>query len=244
VGLIFASSLLWLPPTAGASRDFARIRQGGVLLLAMCFAGIVLLILFRLKSETIIPWAEARLNDWPRVPIKVKRALIGFVDQLARALRILANARELAVTIGWTAILWGSIAFANLLVFRAFHLQVGGLQIGLTDALFVLGFSMVGSAVPTPGGAAGAFHAATAAGLIFLGIAKEQAAAVVIVLHLVDFGPGAVFGLFYFLRGEISLARLRELMKPEAVEHAVEDEKIVPVKTLDKTKLETAGARE
>ena len=86
----------------------------------------------------------------------------------------------------------------------------------------------MGSAVPTPGGAAGAFHAATGAGLFFLGVEKEQAAAVAIVLHLVDFGPAALFGLFYFLRGDVNLERLRSLTKPEGVEHAIEDEKIVP----------------
>jgi uncharacterized membrane protein YbhN (UPF0104 family) len=129
------------------------------------------------------------------------------------------------VTIGWTALLWGSVALANLLVFRAFHLQVSGRHFGFTESLFVLGFSMVGSAVPTPGGAAGAFEAATGGALVFLGVELEQAAAVAIVLKVVDFGPAAAFGLFYFLRGEISLARLRELTKPEAVEHAVEDER-------------------
>jgi uncharacterized membrane protein YbhN (UPF0104 family) len=164
------------------------------------------------------------------------------LDQLARALRILADARDLSVTIGWTALLWGSIVVANLLVFRAFHLEVSGRRFGFTEAFFILGWSMVGSAVPTPGGAAGAFHAATGAGLVFLGIAKEQAAAVAIVLHLVDFGPAAAFGLFYFLRGDISLARLREMTKPEAVEHAVEDEPVVPDAALAKKELQTIGA--
>ena len=103
---------------------------------------------------------------------------------------------------------------------------------------------MVGSAVPTPGGAAGAFHAATGAGMVFLGVEKEQAAAVAIVLHLVDFGPAGVFGLYYFLRREISLKRLRELITAEAVEHAVEDEKIVPVGEFDKGNLETASLRD
>ena len=78
-----------------------------------------------------------------------------------------------------------------------------------------------------PGGAAGAFHAATAAALILLGVPRDQAAAVAIILHLVDFGPAAVFGVFYFLRGDVSLARLRGLMSVETVEHAVEDEPIV-----------------
>ena len=86
---------------------------------------------------------------------------------------------------------------------------------------------MIGSAIPTPGGAAGAFHAATAGALILLGVARDQAAAISIVLHLVDFAPAALFGLFYFLRGDVNFGRLRQMLSAEAVEHAVEDDRIV-----------------
>src|SRR5688500_19877059 len=94
---------------------------------------------------------------------------------------------------------------------RAFHLQIG-----VAEAIFVLGWALVGSLVPTPGGAAGAFHAATAGALIFLGVAKETAAGVSIVMHLVDFGPALVFGLIYVVRGDINVRRLRTLTSPEA----------------------------
>ena len=89
----------------------------------------------------------------------------------------------------------------------------------------MLGWALVGSLVPTPGGAAGAFHAATAGALIFLGVDVETAAAISIVMHLVDFGPAFIFGLVYLLRGDINLSRLRSLTSSEAVEHAVEDER-------------------
>ena len=59
-----------------------------------------------------------------------------------------------------------------------------------------------------------------------LGAQTDQAAAVAIILHLVDFAPAAIFGLFYFLRGEINVGQLRSLISTEAVEHAVEDEKV------------------
>lgn len=240
----FALNLLWLRPVAGAERDLGRIRQVGVLLVALGICAVISLILFRLNSTKIIGWFERRFDNWSRMPLRLKRALLDLMDQLARALGILVSARELALTIGWTVLLWGSVALANLLVFRAFHLQVSGRQFGFTESLFVLGFSMVGSAVPTPGGAAGAFEAATGGALVFLGIELEQAAAVAIVLKVVDFAPAAVFGLFYLLRGEISLARLRELIKPEAVEQAVEGEKIAPAKASGKHKLEILGARD
>jgi uncharacterized membrane protein YbhN (UPF0104 family) len=152
---------------------------------------------------------------------------------------VLVNARELAVTVGWTAMVWLGISLANWLVLRAF-----GLPFGITETIFVLGWSLVGSLVPTPGGAAGAFHAATAGALIFLGVARETAAAVSIVMHLVDFGPALIFGVFYMIRGDINLSRLRSLTSSEAVEHAVEDEKIVPDEVFGQTKLEAAAARE
>jgi len=118
--------------------------------------------------------------------------------------------------------MWGSVCVANLLVCRAF-----GVPFGFSQVFFVLGWSMVGSAVPTPGGAAGAFHAVTAAALVLLGVGRDQAAAMAIIMHLVDFSPAALFGLFYFLRGEVNLERLRALISVKAVEHAVEDEKVV-----------------
>jgi hypothetical protein len=110
-----------------------------------------------------------------------------------------------------------------MLVIRAF-----GIPFGMSETIFVLGWSLVGSLVPTPGGAAGAFHAATAAGLIFLGVARETAAAIAIVMHFVDFGPAVFFGFFYFIRGDLNLERLRSLASPEGVEHAVEDEALEP----------------
>jgi uncharacterized membrane protein YbhN (UPF0104 family) len=153
---------------------------------------------------------------------RLKHAVLSILDQLATALGVLGNVRELAPTIVLSLLLWFSVAFANLLIFRAF-----GLPFGMSQALFVLGWSTVASAVPTPGGAAGAFHAATGAALVLLGARPEQAAAIAIVLHLVDFAPAALFGLFYFLRGDINIARLRSLTSTSAVEHAVEDEKVV-----------------
>lgn len=225
VVFIFAVNLLWFQPTSGNASDFRHIRQLGLVLVGAGAVGLVMLLLFRLKSRQIIGWID---NGFGWLPARVKKALVSLLDQLARALKVLSHPRDLAVTIGWTLLLWGSVVVGNLFIFWAFHLQVSGRSFSFTESLFILGWSMLGSAVPTPGGAAGAFHAATGAGLFFLGVEKEHAAAVAIVLHLVDFGPAALFGLYYFLTGHVNLEKLRNLTKGEAVEHAVEDEQIVP----------------
>jgi len=216
--------------------ELSRVRLTGVVLVLAAIVGLVFLAWFKRRSETVISWLDGGFTR-VRIPVRVKRGIISLLQQLAIALRVLSNRRELAVTAGWSLLLWFSIAIANLLVFRAF-----GMRFGFSQVLFILGWSMVGSVVPTPGGAAGAFHAATAAGLLFLGIGREQAAGVTIILHLVDFAPAVIFGLYYFLRGDINIARLRALASTESVEHAVEDEKIKPIPAIRVEELETAVA--
>ena len=221
VVLFFAVNLLWFRPSPDMASDFGRARMAGLVFLGVLILGIAVLIWFRRRSQAVIKWLDQRISAGSRLKIRAKRALLSTLEQLATALSVLSNIRQLAISIGWSLLLWFSVVVANLLVCRAF-----GLRFGISQVLFVLGCSMVGSVVPTPGGAAGAFHAATGAALVLLGVRREQAAAVAIVLHLVDFGPAALFGLFYFLRGDVNLARLRSLTSATAVEHAVEDEKV------------------
>jgi glycosyltransferase 2 family protein len=221
VALIFAVNLLWFSPPHSSGPQLARIRIAGSAMVILLALAVGLLIWFRSRSASVIGWLDLKVPGQSRLSGRLKRALLSVLDQLATALGVLGHVRELVLTIGLSLLLWFSVAFANLLIFRAF-----GLPFGMSEALFVLGWSMVASAVPTPGGGAGAFHAATGAALVLLGVGIDKAAAVAIVLGLVDFAPAAFFGFFYFLRGDVSIGRLRSMMTVSNVEHAVEDEKV------------------
>ncbi|MFS8084128.1 MAG: lysylphosphatidylglycerol synthase transmembrane domain-containing protein [Acidobacteriota bacterium] len=218
---IFAVNLLWLAPSAGRTEEFSRARIVGWGLVALLAIIVALLIWFKRRSTNVIGWLDQKIRGKSHLGARLKRAVLSTLEQLATALSVLSDRRQLAISAGLSVLLWASVALGNLLVCRAF-----GLSFGVSQILFVMGWSMVGSAVPTPGGAAGAFHAATGAALVLLGVPQAQAAAVAIILHLVDFAPAALFGLFYFLRGDINVSRLRALISVRAVEHAVEDEKV------------------
>jgi uncharacterized protein (TIRG00374 family) len=218
---IFALNLLWLKPSAHTAEAFSQARTVGWLLVGLLAVIVVLLIWFKRRSSRAIVWLDRKVSGKSRLGARLKHAVLSTLEQLATALSVMSNIRQLTFSVGLSVLLWGSVALGNLLVCLAF-----GLPFGISQILFVMGWSMVGSAVPTPGGAAGAFHAATGAALVLLGVAREQAAAVAIILHLVDFAPAALFGLFYFLRGDINITRLRALISVRSVEHAVEDEKI------------------
>ncbi len=239
VAILFAANLLWFKPPGNSDIEFGRVRIAGLLLLIATLLGLFALTQYRRKASRVIAWLRPRLDGRRFVPTRLARAIISILEQLAGALRVLVDARELAITVGWTAVVWVTIGVASLLVFRAF-----GLPFGMSETIFVLGWALVGSLVPTPGGAAGAFHAATAAGLIFLGVPRETAAAVAIVLHMIDFSPAIVFGFIYLVKGDINISRIRSVTSSEAVEHAVEDQPIVSEEIFTMSELEPVGTRD
>ena len=213
VVLLFAVNLAWFSSAAGNEIDLARVRQVGLALLVATLAGLATLVLFERHSHALISWTSKKLSRLRFVPERLSRFFISALEQLAAALRVLSNPVELMATLFWTALLWSAIVAANLLIIRSF-----GVQFGIRETVFMLGWALVGSAVPTPGGAAGAFHAATTAGLVFLGVKHEHAAAISIFVHLVDFAPALLLGLYYLINGDISLAHLRRLTSTKAVE--------------------------
>lgn len=205
VVLLFAANLLFLRLPGVEEGALARVREAGAVCLAGALLGFAALLWFRRRAGAVAGWLDARFERWPAPLARAGRVATGLLAQLADTLGVFTDARAALATVGWTAALWGVITAANLLVLRAF-----GLPLGVGETVFVLGWSLVGSLLPTPGAGAGTYHAATAHGLVYyLGAGKSEADAATIVLHLVVFGSSLAFGLYYFLRGGVSLARLR-----------------------------------
>lgn len=209
----FALNLLWMDAPPGHSTEFENVKFVGILLLAGAVAGFIGLFVYQRFSIPIINFLEAR-SDRLFISGKIKRVVISLAKHLATSLLILKDLREFLLVSFWTLTLWLAIALPTWFVLLAFDLPLN-----FSHSLFIMGFAAVSSVIPTPGGAAGAFHAATAGGLLFLlGEGQgmiEKAAAVSIVMHLVYFAPAVFFGIYYFIHGDISLERLKRLLTSE-----------------------------
>lgn len=212
----FSVNLLWFDAPPGREKEFGYVKLVGNLMLAGTALGFLGLYIYQRFSPRFIAWAEGA-TDRKFFPRRIRRLLISLMRQLAASLKILKNWREIFAVVFWTTMLWLSIAIPTWFVILAFDLPV---RITLSGALFVMGWAAIGSLIPTPGGAAGAFHAVTAGGLIFLNVSTKDAAAVSIVMHLVYFAPALLFGFYYFFHGDISIAQFRSLLSSE---HAVEE---------------------
>lgn len=207
IAVMFAAALLFVQPSGGdAGARFALMRRAGFLMLVGAIVGIFCLILLRRFAPRIANWVETRTKTRAGIVASTGRLLTNLLRGLADALGVFTNIRALFATIGWTTLLWSIITVIHMLVLSAF-----GLRLGVASAIFVMGCSLVGSLVPTPGGAAGTYHAATAGGLALLGAAEERAVAAAFVLHLVVWSPALVFGIYFFLRSGVNLGRLREV---------------------------------
>ena len=212
----FAVNLLWFTPPAGRESDFHYVATVGYVLLGAVVLGFVGLVAYQKLSGRIIRWV-ARITDRNIFPKRIRRIVLSILEKLSHALSILQDWREMLLVSFWSFTLWLAISVPTWLVLLAFDLPFS-----FSDSLVIMGVAAVSSVIPTPGGAAGAFHTATAASLIFLrpDMRHEDAAAVSIAMHLVYFAPALVFGLYYFLHGDISIERFRSLLSSE---HAVEE---------------------
>lgn len=207
IAMMFAASLLFVRAEVDETgARFAVMRRAGLLMLAGTIIGIICLALLRHYAPFVIRQLKARFENGSGIVARGGRMLTNLFEQLANALGVFTDVRALLSTVGWTTLLWTIITVVHLLVLRAF-----GLPLGIPETIFVMGCSLVGSLVPTPGGAAGTYHAATAGGLALLGVAEERAVATAFIMHLVVWSPALLFGLYYFLRSGVDFKRLREV---------------------------------
>ena len=217
---LFSVSLLFfdLPDDQAVSwQKVGGTRTLGFLLLSGVLVGVIVLVLLRLKAEPILVWIESHSV---RLPQKLIRPVLNFLRHLIDGLSVLLNLRELATTILYTIGVWSLVSSTTWLALYAF-----GLSFSLKQTLFVLGFGLVGSIVPTPGGSAGAFHAAAAKAFEFLGVEPNLAASVAIVYHLIAFGPPFLLALYYLIRHDISYKQLREMLASESQPQTLTHEK-------------------
>ena len=207
VAFMFAINLLFFAPPPGSTIDsvtLQRIHLTGILMTIGVCIGIGVLVLFRAKAAVAVSLLD-RLLGW--APSALRRAVVNLISHLGEGLRVLTSTRELMLSAFYTVLVWTAVTAATWLVAFAFRLDLS-----LSSTIFVLGFGLVGSLVPTPGGSAGAFHAAAAAGLIVLGIGRNLAGSISIVLHFIAFGSPFLIGLFFIVRDGLGLGGLRELM--------------------------------
>src|SRR5205807_4082442 len=125
----------------------------------------------------------------------------------------IGNWSDLALSVFYSALHWFVVLLVYLWVSRAFGGTLAAIDMG--DAMLVLAFTLVGSAVQLPGVGGGSQVAAFLAYTAVFGVEKEAAAAASIVLWLITFAACSLAGVPLLVHEGLSLGKLRELAEHE-----------------------------
>jgi len=198
--------------TAGKLESAARTT--GTLLFAGILAAIVFLVYLRVHGSL---WLEARLTGWLRSKgwrSTVARILIGFVG----GVQTIKSWSDLFLAVFYSALHWFLIVAIYFLTLHAFGGTLHALSLG--DAMLVVAFSLVGSAVQLPAVGGGSQLASFVVLTAIFNVDAASATVAAMVIWLVTFASSALAGVPLLLQEGFSLGQLRAMGREEKQEEA------------------------
>jgi uncharacterized protein (TIRG00374 family) len=200
--LLLAAFLVWFDPGLEArdSAVFSAIRYGGLVMTPVALGTLVLMFVMAGHPERLHAWL---LKAERVLPAKVAGMIAGLVRTLAEGFAVVRSPWRVLAALGWSLVLWLSIAAGLWLVAVGF-----GIPMPFTGSWLMLAPLVVGVAVPTPGGVGG-FHEAFRIGATsFFGADNDTAVGAAIVLHAISVLPVVIVGLLFIIQDGLKIGGL------------------------------------
>jgi len=180
------------PPAMGqldaeATRNLRILSLSGYVLGAGLLVGtVVVLALFRFQGQFV----DSVTRPIGRLRASWRAPLASFLNHFLDGLRVLQRPRDLLVTMAASLVIWYVIYWQVRVALLAFDIDLP-----LRAGYFLVTLSVIGLAIPTPGGIGG-MHKAIQLGLTaFFAVELNTATAAAIVYHAICFVPITVIGL-------------------------------------------------
>jgi uncharacterized protein (TIRG00374 family) len=197
----------------GSSRTLATAaKTTGSFLFVGVLVAIVVLVYLRLHGTGLL---ERRLHGW-RAHHGWRSKVAGIILGFARGVQTIRTWSELALAVSYSTLHWFGVAWIYVWISRSLGGKLA--TIGLGDALLVLAFTMVGSAVQLPGVGGGSQLACFLAYTTIFGVEKEPAAAAAILIWLITFAGCSLAGVPLLIHEGMSLGELRRMAEREEKE--------------------------
>jgi uncharacterized protein (TIRG00374 family) len=177
-------------------------RRYGWFFLATFVVLLALLVALQQLPERTIAVVSTLLVPLPeRVSSLAERAIRQFAEGLAS----LQSGAAIALALGYSLAVWLTLAITFGLGISALELPVPWVR----GALSLTAIVAIAVAIPGGPGFIGMFQVGCEVALGVYGIGKSVAFSYSVLVHLIQFASSVAFGLYYFVRENVSLSELR-----------------------------------
>jgi hypothetical protein len=194
----------------GTAQAFEKAaRTAGTVFSLFAFFAIAALVYLRLHGTAVL---ERRMQGWLAAHgwrSGFARIVLGF----SRGVQTVRSWSDLVMAVILSAIHWWLVVAVYFLVIRSIGGRLGTLT--FADAMLVLVFTMVGSAIQLPGVGGGAQALSIIAFTRLYGVEQETAVAAALVLWIVTFASCTLAGVPILFREGWSLGDLRRMSQHE-----------------------------
>lgn len=209
--VLYAAWPGWMPRLSGAGAARFRLLTGAAIVAAAGLLGVSLLVFWgarhRGRAERLLAWLAGRMPRCLRP--KLESGAMSFLGSLA-AIR---NGRLFTAAMALSLTMWLTVDLEWWFLYRAF-----GLRLPFVSTFLIVLVTLLGMAIPTPGGAGGYDKACQIALTFFLGVSIDTATGLTIVAHLLALVPVTVIGLALFavspVARRVELRPLRQTPPP------------------------------
>jgi uncharacterized protein (TIRG00374 family) len=195
----FLSLALWIDPPA--TKDI-RLAEATALLAACAFVGAVIVaMVVAYREQQVLRIARAVLKS---APPRLTELAVALVERLARGLHCLKRPRETLLVILLSVVIWSAEVVVYVLAQRSIGLSISPPGLALVMAILSLGLT-----VPSAPGFVGVYEGLIIASVGWYGVSGPLAPAFAIIMHLIHYVPGTLFGLIATWRNGLHLRELR-----------------------------------
>jgi uncharacterized protein (TIRG00374 family) len=197
--VLLASYLLWFDPGM-ESRDsavFSAIRYGGLVMTPVAIGALVLMFFMAGHPERLHAWL---LKAERVLPARVAALIAKLARTFAEGFAVVRRPERLLAAVGWSIVLWISIAAGIWMVAVGF-----GIHMPFTGGWLMLAPMVVGVAVPTPGGVGGFHEAFRLGATAFFAADNDTAVGAAIVLHAISVVPVVIGALVFTVQDGLKI---------------------------------------
>lgn len=207
LGLVLFQSHAHAGGTATALQTAAKTT--GTVLFAGVLGAAIVLVYLRLHGTALLErrlQGSAAARGWRAA---LARTVLGF----ARGVQTIRTWTQLVSAILYSALHWVLVLMVYFWVSHSFGGALGKISVG--DAMLVMAFTLVGSAVQVPGVGGGSQAGSIIAYTAIFGVEREPAVAAAIVLWLISFAAVSFAGVPLLIHEGWSLGDLKKMAEDE-----------------------------